>query len=124
MHIGYNAAFQSVDKIERSAHCLFGSVFVYALFKQCRGIRVLSQRPCGLSHVIAREFRRLEQNFVRVGFYFAVESAHNAGKCARLVLVANNKVFRIKLELFFVKRCNLFAVFRAADNNFSAGKRS
>ena len=85
---------------------------------------MLSERPCAFPYIVAHELSRFEKHFRSVVLNLAVLSAHNARKRDGLVSVADNEVFAVEREFVSVERGNLFAVFRSADINFRARKRS
>ena len=108
--------------MQRPIHRNGAGVGVHALFKAGGGIAALTQGAGGLSHAVARELGRLEEDFLRLGLNFAVEPAHDARERHAALAVADEEVVGVQAELLFVEGDDALALLGAAHDDLAAAQ--
>ena len=120
---GHLAAAQFLNQVQRAGHAQFGGVLADALLIVTGSIGVLAKAACGLADVVTGELGGLKEELGRSVLDFAVEAAHNAGQCNRLIAVTDDKVLVGQRELLAVQCRDALTVRGAADNNLAAFQR-
>ena len=115
--IGHDAAADLFDEVQRARHAPSRRVGVHALFEAEGGIGALSQRPRGLSHVVAREFGGFEKDVFRSLLDFAVQAAHDPREGHGLLSVADDEVFVRQRKFLFVEGDDLPPFAGAANDD-------
>ena len=108
--------------MQRARHTPFVGVGVHALFKACGGVGGLTERAGSFPNVVAGELRRLEEHVFRIGFYFAVQAAHNARERDGSFAVADHEVVFREREFLFVEGDDLLPLRRSAYDDLSAAE--
>ena len=103
--------------MQSALHTKLSGVLVKSLFKAGAGVRALTERARGSSYVVAGKLCRFEHNGLRGILDLGVKTAHNTCKRNGSVTVADNQVCGSKLEFLFVKRRDLLALRRTANDD-------
>ena len=117
------AAAQLLNQVQGTGHAKLGGVLGDALLVMAGGIGVLAEAAGRLADVVAGELGALKQQLGGGIFNFAVQAAHDTRQRNGLGAVADDEVVGRQGEFFFVQRCDLLAVFGAADEDLAAFQR-
>ena len=112
------SAAELLHEMKRARHAGRGRIERGDPLLEARGgIAALSEAPRGLPHAVAREARRLEENFTRVVFDLAVEPSHDPREGDRTLAVADEKIPGLKGEFLLVESRDLLSLPGAADDD-------
>ena len=117
------AAAQLLNQVQGTGHAKLGGVLGDTLLVMAGGIGVLPEAAGRLADVVAGELGALKQQLGGGIFNFTVQAAHDTRQRNGLGAVADDEVVGRQGELFFVQRCDLLAVFGAADEDLAAFQR-
>ena len=113
------AAAQLLNQVQGTGHAKLGGVLGDTLLVMAGGIGVLAEAAGRLADVVAGELGALKQQLGGGIFNFAVQAAHDTRQRNGLGAVADDEVVGRQGEFLFVQRCDLLAVFGAADEDLA-----